>query len=121
VLRRIFVPKRNEVTGEWRRLHIKELYALYSSSNIIRVINSTRQISRACSTYRILVRKPEGKRLLKNSGVYGRIILKWILEKRDGGGVDWMYLTRDRDRCWAFVNAVMNLLGFINAGNSLNS
>jgi hypothetical protein len=38
VLRRLFGPKRDEVTGEWRRLHNKELYALYSSPNIIRVI-----------------------------------------------------------------------------------
>jgi hypothetical protein len=42
VLRRIFWPKRDEVTGEWRRLHNKELDALYSSPNIIRVIKSRR-------------------------------------------------------------------------------
>jgi hypothetical protein len=42
VLRRIFGPKRAEVTGEWRRLHNKQLYALYSSPNIIRVIKSRR-------------------------------------------------------------------------------
>jgi hypothetical protein len=42
VLRRIFGPKRDEVTGVWRRLHDKELYALYSSPNIIRVIKSRR-------------------------------------------------------------------------------
>jgi hypothetical protein len=42
VLRRIFGPKRDEVTGEWRKLHNKELYALYSSPNIIRVIKSRR-------------------------------------------------------------------------------
>jgi hypothetical protein len=42
VLRRIFGPKRDEVTGEWRRLHNKKLYALYSSPNIIRVIKSRR-------------------------------------------------------------------------------
>jgi hypothetical protein len=41
VLRRIFGPKRDEVTGEWRRLHNKELYALYSSTDIIRVIKSS--------------------------------------------------------------------------------
>jgi hypothetical protein len=46
VLRRIFGPKRDEVTGEWRRLHNKELYALYSSSDIIRVIKS-RKLKRA--------------------------------------------------------------------------
>jgi hypothetical protein len=42
VLRRIFGPKRDEVTGEWRRLHNKELYALYSSPSIIRVMKSRR-------------------------------------------------------------------------------
>jgi hypothetical protein len=42
VLRRIFGPERNEVTGEWKRLHNKELYALYSSPNVIRVIKSRR-------------------------------------------------------------------------------
>jgi hypothetical protein len=47
VLRRIFGPKRDEVTVEWRRLHNKELYALYSSLNIIRVIKSRR----TCGTY----------------------------------------------------------------------
>jgi hypothetical protein len=50
VLRKIFGPKRNEVTGEWRRLHKEELNDLYSSPNIIRVIKS-RRIRWACSTY----------------------------------------------------------------------
>jgi hypothetical protein len=43
VLRRIFGPKRDEVTGEWRRIHTEELYALYFSPNFIRVIKSRRQ------------------------------------------------------------------------------
>jgi hypothetical protein len=42
VLRRIFGPKRDEVTGEWRKLHNKELHDLYSSSNIVQVIKSRR-------------------------------------------------------------------------------
>ena len=50
VLRRIFGPKRDVVTGELRRLHNRYLYARYSSSNIIRVIKMT-EVGRACSTY----------------------------------------------------------------------
>jgi hypothetical protein len=72
VLRRIFGHKRDEVKGEWRRLHNKELYALYSSPNIIRVIKSRRlrragHVARAGErrgAYRILVGKPEGRRPL---------------------------------------------------------
>jgi hypothetical protein len=42
VLRRIFIPKRDEVTGEWRKLHNEELHDLYSSPSIIRIINARR-------------------------------------------------------------------------------
>jgi hypothetical protein len=67
VLRRIFGPKRDEVTGEWRRLHNKELYALYSSPNIIRVIMSRRlrwaghvaRMGERRGAYRALVGKSE--------------------------------------------------------------
>jgi hypothetical protein len=51
VLRRILGSRKDEVTGEWRRLHNEELYALYFSPNIIWVIKSRRQRDRACSTY----------------------------------------------------------------------
>jgi hypothetical protein len=51
VLRRIFGPKRDEVTGEWRILHNKELYALYSSPNIIRVIKTKTEMGRTCGMY----------------------------------------------------------------------
>jgi hypothetical protein len=72
VLRRIFGPKRDEATGEWRRLHNEELNGLYSSPNIIRVIKSRRMRwagNVACmrekrGAYRILVGIPEGKRPL---------------------------------------------------------
>jgi hypothetical protein len=69
---RIFGPKRDEVTGEWRRLHNKELYALYSSPNIIRAIKSRRlrwaghvaRMGERRGSYRALVGKPEGRRPL---------------------------------------------------------
>ena len=52
MLRRIFVPKRDEVTGEWRRLHTEDLNDLYCSPNIVRVIKSRRMgWAGACSAY----------------------------------------------------------------------
>ena len=70
VLRRIFGPRRDEVTGEWRRLHNKELNDLYSSPNIVRVIKSRRMrwaghvalMGEERGVYRVLLEKPEGKR-----------------------------------------------------------
>jgi len=70
VLRRIFGPRRDEVTAEWRRLHNEELNDLYSSPNIVRVIKSRRmswaghmtRMDEERGAYRILVGKPEGKR-----------------------------------------------------------
>ena len=72
VLGRIFGPRRDEVTGEWRRLHNEELNGLYSSPNILRVIKSRRMrwaghvalMGEERSVYRVLVGKPEGKRPL---------------------------------------------------------
>jgi hypothetical protein len=69
VLRRIFRPKRDEVIGEWKRLHNKELYALYSSPNIIWVIKSRRlrwtvhvaRTGERRGAYRTSVEKPEGR------------------------------------------------------------
>jgi hypothetical protein len=81
VLRRIFGPKRDEVTGEWGRLHNKELYAWYSSPDIIRVIKSRRQMCRTCSTYGEVLTGLQWGNLregnhLKDPGVDGMIILK---------------------------------------------
>jgi hypothetical protein len=69
VVRRILGPKRDEVTVEWRRLHNKELYALYSSPNIIRVNKSRRRTGESRDAYRVLAWKPEGRRPLGRSGL----------------------------------------------------
>jgi hypothetical protein len=75
-LLRIFVPMRDEVTKEWRELHTEELSDLYSSPNIVRVIKSrsvrwpehVAHMAERRGAYRVLVRKPEGKRLLGRLG-----------------------------------------------------
>ena len=72
VLRKIFGPKRDDVTGEWRKLLIEELYGLYSSPHIIRVIKSRRiswsgyvaRMGDRNDAYRVLVGRCDGKRSL---------------------------------------------------------
>jgi hypothetical protein len=94
VLRRIFVPKRDEVTGEWRRLHNKELYALYSSPNTIRVIKSRKRDGQDMWHVWGRVENHTGLQWgnlregdhLEETGVDKRIILKLIFERLDGGG-----------------------------------
>jgi len=71
VLRRIFGPERDEVTGDWRKLHTEELNDLYSLSNIVRVVKSRRmrwaghvaRMGERRGLYRVLVGKPEGKQI----------------------------------------------------------
>jgi hypothetical protein len=117
VLRRIFGPKRDEVTGEWRKLRKEELRDLYSSSSTIRIIKSRRirwaghvaRMGEKRNTYRLLVGKPEGKRPL------GRPRCKWVYNIRmdvvdvEWGDVDWISLAQDRNRWKALVNSVLNL------------
>jgi len=94
VLRRIFGLNRDEVTGEWRKLHNKELNNLYSSPNIVRVIKSRRmrwvghvaRMGEGRGVYRVLVGNPEGRGdHWGDPGVDGRIILGWIFGKWDVG------------------------------------
>jgi hypothetical protein len=117
VLRRIFGPKRDEVTGGWIKLHNEELRDLYSSPSIIRIIKSrsTRwaghvaRMGEKRNAYRLLVGKPEGKRPL------GRPRRRWVdniemdLLEIGWGGVDWIGLAQDSDKWRALVNAVMNI------------
>ena len=84
VLRRIFGPRRDEVTGEWRKLHTEQLNNVYCSPNIVRVIKSRRmrwaghvaRMGERRGVYRFLVGKPEGKYQLEDPGIDGRIILR---------------------------------------------
>jgi hypothetical protein len=111
VLRRIFGPKRDEVTGEWRKLHNEELHDLYSSLSIIRIIKSRRvtlaghvaRMGEKMNAYRLLVRKPEGKRPLRRPRRrWVDNILRWILESWDG--VMWTGLV------WLRIGTVGELL-----------
>jgi hypothetical protein len=101
VLRRIFGPKRDEETREWRKLHNEELNDLYSSPNIIRVIKSRRmrwavyvaRMGERRGAYRVLLGKPDGKNHLEDQCVDGKTILKWIFSIWDGGpwtGLIWL-------------------------------
>jgi hypothetical protein len=86
VLRKIFGPKMEE-DGSWRKLHNDELHNQYSSPNIVRVIKSRRmrwagyvaRIGEGRGIYRVLVRRPDGKRPLGRSRRRGWITLRWIL------------------------------------------
>jgi len=116
-LKTIFGPKRDEVTGEWRKLHNEELNDLYCSPNIVRVIKSrimtwAGRVARTRETggvYKILVGKPEGTRPLERPRLRWEDNIKIDLKEMGCGGIDWIELAQDRDRWWALVTAVMNL------------
>jgi hypothetical protein len=115
VLRRIFGPKRDEVTGEWRKLCNEELNGLYSSPNIVWVIKSRSLrwaghvtiMREKRGIYRVLMGKPGGKRALGRPRPRWKESIKMDLQGVGCGGIDWIELAQDR---WqALVNAVMNL------------
>jgi hypothetical protein len=117
VLRRIFGPKRDEVTGEWRKLHNAELHNLYSSPEIIRQVKSRRmrwaghvaRMGEERKLYKLLVGKLEGKRPMGRPRSRWEDGIRMDLMEIGFGGVDWIRLSQDRDRCRAVVSAVMNL------------
>jgi hypothetical protein len=117
VLRRIFGSQRDEVVGEWRKMHSGELHSSYSSPDVIRQIKSRRiRWAGACgmhgsgiNMYRVLMGKPEGKRPLERTRLRCEDWIKMNLKEVGLGGVEWIDLAQDRDRWWAVVNVVMNL------------
>ena len=117
VLRRVFGPKRDERTGEWRKLHNEELSDLYSSPNIVRVVKSRRMrwaghvahMGEGRGVHRVLVGKPEGKRPLGRPRHRWEDNIQMDVEEVGGGCGDWMELAQDRDRWRALVGTVRNL------------
>jgi hypothetical protein len=108
-MRRIFVTKRDEVTGGWRKLHNEEIHNFYSSPDIIRIIKSIRwtgyvaRMGEKRNVHRLLVRKPVGRtrsRWINN--------IKMNLLEIELSNVEWIGLAQDRYRWRVLVNAVMN-------------
>jgi len=102
---RVFGPKRDEVTGEWRKFHNEELRDLYSLPNIVQVVKSRRmrwaghvaRMGEGRGVHRVLVGKPVGKRPLGRPRRRLEDNIKMELREVGGGG-DWMELAQDRDK-----------------------
>ncbi|KAJ4436564.1 hypothetical protein ANN_16597 [Periplaneta americana] len=117
MLRKIFGAKRDEVAGEWRKLHNTELHALYSSPDIIRNIKSRRlrwaghiaRMGESRNAYGVLVGRPKGKRPLGRPRRRWEDNIKMDLREVGYDGRDWINLAQDRDRWQAYVRAAMNL------------
>jgi hypothetical protein len=101
VLRRIFGPNRNEMTGEWRKLLNEELHNLYSSLDIIRQVKSRRmrweghvaRMGEERKVYKVLVGKPEGKTPLGRPRHRWEDGIRMDLREIGFGGVDWIRLS----------------------------
>ena len=117
VLRRIFGPRRDEVTKEWRSLHNEERNDLYSSPNIVRVIKSRKmrwaghvaRMGEERAVYRVLLGKPEGRRPLERPRRRWVDNIRTDLQEVGCGYMDWIGLAQDRDRWRTLVSGVMNL------------
>ncbi|KAJ4435652.1 hypothetical protein ANN_18268, partial [Periplaneta americana] len=117
ILKKIFGAKRDAVTGEWRKLHNAELYALYSSPDIIRNIKSRRlrweghaaRMSESRNANRVLVGRLERKRPLGRPRRIWEDNVRMDLREVGCDGRDWINLAWDRDRWPAYVRATTNL------------
>jgi len=114
---RVFGPKRDEVIGEWRKLHNEELSDLYSLLNILQVVKLRRMrwvghvacMGEGRGVHRVLVGRPEGKRPLWRPRRRWEDNIKMDFQEVGGVCGDWMESAQDRDRWRALVNTVMNL------------
>jgi hypothetical protein len=127
---KIFGPKRDEITGGWRRLCNKEFHNMFALSNIIiRVTNSRRMswmghvacVGEMRNAYKILVRKHQGKRPLRRPRSSWGDNIRMNYREIGWEDVDWVHLTQDGDLWWAHVNMVMNLWVPYKVGNILKS
>jgi len=116
MLRTVFVPKRDEETGVWGKLNNEELNMLYSSHIIVWMIK-LRRMRRAGhitsmekrGVYRLVVGNPEVKMPLGRPRIRWEESRKMDLLEVECEGMDWIELSQDKDRWWAFVNVVMYL------------
>ena len=114
VLRKVYGPKRDEVTVEWKRLHNEELNDLYSLPHIVRVVKSRRmrwaghvaRMGDDRGVHRVLVGKPEGKRPLGRPRRRWEDNIKMDIQEVGVGRGNWMELAQDRDRWRALVGTV---------------
>jgi hypothetical protein len=116
VLRRVLGPKRDEVTGEWRKLHNEELNYLYSLHNIVQVVKSRQmrwaghvaRMGEDRGVHRVVVGRPKGKRPLGRPKHRWEDNIKMDLQEVGGVRGDSMELAQDRDRWRALVRTVTN-------------
>ena len=116
-LRKVFGLKRDEVTGEWRKLHNEELNDLYSLPNIVRVVKSRRmrwaghvaRMEEDRGVQRVLVGRPEGKRPSGRPKRRWEDNIKMDLQEVGGGRGDWMELAQNRERWRALVGTVRDI------------
>ena len=117
VLRKIFGTKKDEIAGEWRKLHNAELHACYSSPNITGSLKSRRlrwaghvaRMEQSRNAYRVLVGKPEGKRPLRRPRGRWEDNIKMDLRELGCDPGEWIDLAEDSDQWRTYVSAVMNL------------
>jgi hypothetical protein len=128
-LRKIFGPKRDEMTGGWRKLHDEELHNLYSSPSIIRLKQSrwmgwalnVARMEEKRNSYKILMGESEGKRPLEVPRRRWVDNIKMVLRKVDWRVIDRIYMALYRERWKTLVNTVMNLRVPLSVGKFLSS